>query len=350
MTERVRTVMVGASSTIAAAMAAIDAGRAGIALVVDDKGRLLGTVTDGDVRRALLRRVLLSAPVSEVMNTRFKAAPLGLEREEQRRIMLAARVRQLPLLDEEGRVCDLLSDQDFVEQIPEVPSVAVIMAGGEGRRLRPLTAEVPKPMLPLGRRPLLALLVERLASQGIRNVYISVNYLRHVIRDYFGNGSAFGVRITYLEEQQPLGTAGALAQLAGSVRDPILVMNGDLVTTLDFTRMLQHHRQAGYLMTVGTRALTIEVPFGVLEVSGQEVRAIREKPQQQFFISCGVYTLEPQLLNRIPVDSYFDMPALIQEALRAGKVGAFPIHEYWRDIGRPDEYYRVVDEWARRTE
>lgn len=348
MSERVQRVLVRPQATITEGMAVIGRGRMGIALAVDENGRLLGTVTDGDVRRAILNGMQLSTPLSEIMNVRFKAAPAGTSRSEQHRILTVMGVRHLPLVDAQGRVQDIVVESDWLEEVPDLPCLAVIMAGGEGRRLRPLTAEVPKPMLPLGEQPLLAFLVERLASQGIRRIQISINYLGHVIKEYFGDGSAFRVEIEYLEEPNPLGTAGALAQLAGQVDEPILVINGDLITTMDFTRMIDHHLARGHLLTVGTRVFSVEIPFGVLEVSDQEVRAIHEKPSHDYLVSCGIYVMSPQILNLISGEERLDMPDLIQRALTTGSVGAYPVLEYWSDIGRPDEYYRALAEWSKR--
>lgn len=329
------------------AMAALDRGAKGIVLLVDEQRRFIGTVTDGDVRRAILDRVDLGQPVALLLerkaNTRYAApawAPVGTPPAELRRIMRDHAVKQLPLLDAQRRVADLVVLDDLVAS-ERVPLQAVIMAGGLGTRLRPLTDDTPKPMLPVNGRPLLERTIEQLRGAGIRRVSVTTHYLPEKIVEHFGDGSRFGVDLNYLAEDTPLGTAGALG-LMDEPAEPMLVINGDIVTRVDFRAMLDFHREHAAAMTIGARQFELQVPFGVMRTDGPRVRQIEEKPNVGFLVNAGVYLIEPRVHRLIPRDQRLDMPDLIRTLVAGSQtVVSFPIVEYWMDIGRVDDYEQV---------
>jgi NDP-sugar pyrophosphorylase family protein len=249
-------------------------------------------------------------------------------------------VDHLPIVDGGGKVVDLLLRRDLVALSPAAVG-AVIMAGGLGTRLRPLTDRVPKPMLPVGDRPLLELTINRLRESGIRRVSITTHYLADQITSHFGDGADFGVDVAYVTEDRPLGTAGALRLMARST-EPVLVINGDVLTRVDYRDMLAYHRQHHAVATVGVKSHELTVPFGVVESDGPRVLRLREKPQLRFLVNAGVYLLEPGVERCIPEDGRFDMTDLIECLLaRREPVVMFPIVESWLDIGRPDDYRRA---------
>ncbi len=333
--------------TIRDASACIDANRAKIALVIDEDGQLLDTITDGDIRRAILAEVALSSPVSLLRETKVYSpyrqpttALVGTDAPTLLRLLREHSIRQIPLLDEAGRVVDLVTLNDLAEA-GALPLHAVIMAGGFGVRLRPLTDDLPKPMLPVGDRPLLELIIERLRQAGIRRISVLTHYKSEAITGYFGDGSAFGVNIDYVLEDKPLGTAGALTLLSVG-RDPLLVINGDILTRIDFGAMLDFHREHRADITVGVREYDFRVPYGVVETDGARVTGISEKPVVRYFVNAGIYLLEPGIRETIPTDTHYDMPTLINAAAaHARAVVSFPVHEYWLDIGQMDDYRKA---------
>lgn len=315
-----------------------------ILLVVDAERHLLGTVTDGDIRRALLRGESMDTPLDRVMNRRPYSVPLNTPRATSLAIMKELDIYQLPVLDN-GVVVDLLMLSDMVDIGAERPNWTVILAGGQGKRLRPLTETLPKPMLPVGGQPILETILQELAAHGLRRFYLSVNYKAEVIKDYFGDGARLGVKIRYLEEEEPLGTAGPLGLLPEPPAEPLLVMNGDVLTKVDFGQMLAFHQSRAAAATVGVRLFEMEVPYGVLEFAGEKVSAIVEKPVQQFKVSAGIYVLDPSAVPTRPVP--LDMPDLLRGVIgQGGTVTGFPIHEYWIDVGRPPELTQATADFS----
>jgi dTDP-glucose pyrophosphorylase len=317
---------------------------ASLALVVDERRRLTGTITDGDVRRAVLAGTSLEAPVQKLLDQRDKTlypkpvtAPVGTPTGELAHIMNERGIRQIPLLDEGGHVVDIVLMQDLVKSY-ELPLKAVVMAGGFGKRLLPLTEEVPKPMLPVGDKPILELIVNQLQNSGIRKVQMTTHYKPEVIKQHFGAGEKFGLEIQYVNEDQPLGTAGALGNLEKS-DEPMLVLNGDILTQVDFRAMLAFHRENRAELTVAVRKYDFQVPYGVIQCDGAQVRGVDEKPTYNFFVNAGIYLLEPSAHRSIPSAQRFDMTDLIEKLTAGGRrVVAFPVVEYWMDIGRLSDY------------
>lgn len=331
------------SGSIREAAICINQNRRGIALVVDEAGRLLLTITDGDIRRALLAGAHLDEPLTRLQAGREKepvTAPEGTPVEQAVALMRRESVRQVPLVDGEGRVRGLLTLDDLVPPEPE-PMEALIMAGGHGKRLRPHTQSTPKPMLRIGDRPLMEHIIDALRDAGIRRVNIATHYRPEAISGHFGDGSAFGVEVSYVNEDQPLGTAGALGLLEAP-GDPLLVINGDILTEVDFRAMHAFHRDQKSDLTVAVRQYDLQVPFGVLECRGAEVRAILEKPRQSFLVNAGIYLLGSAVHALIPPGERLDMPELIDRLLAAGRrVVSFPVVEYWLDVGQPGDFERA---------
>jgi len=351
--------MIPPHRSIRDAMAVIDRGAKGIALVVDEDRRLIGTVTDGDVRRLILAGGSLDAPVSELLARKAGSRypqPITARADsppaEWLRRMQEARIRQLPLLDADGRVTALVTLDELLPE-PALPVQAVIMAGGYGKRLRPITEELPKPMLPLGDRPLLELIIEQLRQAGVHRANITTHYLSEKITSYFGDGHDFGIELNYVTEDRPLGTAGALG-LMEQPDEPLLVVNGDILTRVDFRAMLTFHREHGADLTVGVRQYELQVPYGVIECDGPRVRRLREKPSLGFLVNAGIYLLEPSVYRYIPSGQRLDMTDLIERLLAEGRtVVSFPIVEYWVDIGQLEDYEKAQEDirnWSPDTD
>ena len=343
-----KSLTVSKDATLLQTIEAINVGAKQIALVVDENSKLLGTVTDGDVRRGLLRGLALDASVSEVMN---KAPHVASPEEDPQEVMareFSKSIHQLPVIDASGKLIGLLTDQDMLVAA-EVSTPVVLMAGGKGVRLFPLTKDVPKPMLKIGDQPIIEIILRKLHAQGFRNIYISVNYLAEVIRDHINDGAWLGLKVTYLEEAQPLGTAGALAQLAGKIGEPFVVMNSDLLTNCDLRQVVKFHKKQAAKATLGVREYSFQVPYGVVNIDGNEVESISEKPVHRSMVSAGIYVLDPSALGLIPTDEFCDMPTLLDSIKSQGqKVVAFPIHESWLDIGRHDDLAEArnnLDHW-----
>jgi dTDP-glucose pyrophosphorylase len=330
----------------------LNQGEKGIVLVLDHGGRLKGTITDGDVRRAILAGRGLETPVEELLAAKSNSsyarpvtAPLGSEPGHLLGLMRQHSIRQVPLVDDEGRVADLVAMADLLPESAS-PVQAVIMAGGFGKRLRPMTQDLPKPMLPVGGRPLMEHIVGQLKDAGISRMHVTTHYLPEKIKEHFGDGSQFGVDLNYLCEETPLGTAGSLG-LMPPPQDTLLVINGDILTRVDFAAMLAFHREQDALITVGVRKYDLAVPYGVVEGQGGFVTRLEEKPTVSLFVNAGVYLLEPSAFRYLHRGKHLDMTDLIQLGLAEGeRVASFPIHEYWLDIGNPADYKRAQEEFV----
>lgn len=324
----------------------IDQGNLQLALVERD-GKIVGTVTDGDVRRALLGGVGLDAKVERVMNRSPIIAPAGISNAAALTLMRRHSIHQLPIVDAEGRVIEVKLIDDLASVQPSDHWV-VLMAGGLGSRLKPLTDETPKPLIRVGDKPILETVLTGFVKAGFGKFFISINYKAEMIREYFGDGSAWGVDISYLEERDRLGTAGALSLLPERPTQPFFVMNGDLLTTVNFDQMLKYHREQRAFTTVCVREHSITVPFGVVDFDDHRLLGIREKPTQKFFVNAGVYLLDPGVLDHLTPDVAVDMPSLIEATIAEGKTSVvFPLREYWIDVGRLDDLQRASDEFQR---
>jgi dTDP-glucose pyrophosphorylase/predicted transcriptional regulator len=342
-----RRILVRADHSLRHTIGIIDTSRIQIALVVDKEGRLLGTVTDGDVRRGILRGVGLEEEVGKVMNRHPLTAPVGTPREELLALMTSRTIKQVPLLDNSGRVVGLELLDNLIGRPTLKENPVVILAGGQGTRLRPLTDHTPKPLLKVGDRPLLELILQQLRAYGFHRVFISINYLGNQIEKYFGDGRHHGVSIHYLREPEPLGTAGPLALVPGPLELPCIAINGDLLTKVSFEHLLAFHRENGFHLTIGVKEYPLQLPFGVVVTHEDRVVDFQEKPVETRLINAGVYVLEPEVVGLVPHGTYYDMNQLIERVIAQenGKVGAFPIHEYWMDIGTTADYLQAHQEY-----
>jgi dTDP-glucose pyrophosphorylase len=307
-----------------------------IALVADAGARLLGLVTDGDVRKAILRGTSLEAKVEEAMNRHPVVGEPGMTDGEALALMRGRKIRHLPMLDAQRRVVDLLILDDLLAPRPALRNRAVIMAGGQGTRLRPLTESTPKPLLTVGGKPLLEILIERLRASGITKVLIAVHHKADLIRDRLGDGSRLGVGIEYVEEPEPLGTMGALPLMRERLDYPFFVVNADILTKCDFRAMWEFHRsQAPAVMTVGVSIHQVDIPYGEFTLHGDRVTRVEEKPRKEFPVNAGIYLLDPSVVDLIPAGRSLDATDVIRLLLDRGQtVAAYLIREYWLDVGR----------------
>lgn len=337
-------IVVAPTATVREALSVIDAGALRLALVLGEGDVLLGTLSDGDVRRALIDGLSLDAPVSKAMNRHPKVVHAAVDREEVFAIMDQYDLLVIPVVDDNGCLIGLFSHRELLHSLRK-DNWVFLMAGGYGTRLRPLTDQCPKPMLKVGGRPLLQIILENFLAAGFHKFYISVHYMAEVIKDYFGDGSRWNATIRYIEEQNPLGTAGSLGLLPTVEDRSLLMMNGDVLTKVDIGQLLRFHEENGSDLTMCVREYDFTVPFGVVEMSGRHVTAITEKPVHRFFVNAGIYVLSPQAVARVGDNTKLDMPDFAAMLIEEGRdVSVFPIHEYWLDIGRPDDLVRAQEE------
>jgi len=329
-------ISVNESASIKEALTVLDREALQIVIVIGKDSRLVGTLTDGDVRRALLRGEGLDGQVSAAMNSK---PLLGLSTQSEtawKRTMLEHSIRHLPIVDENRCIVGLFYDK---KEVKKRFNPVVLMLGGLGTRLRPLTETIPKPMLQVGGKPILETIVTHIAEQGFVNFYFCINYLGEQIRHYFGDGSQWGIHIEYVEEDERMGTAGALSLLPEKPSMPFVVMNGDLLTKVDLTALIDFHIEHDNITTACVREYAQQVPYGVVEVDGPRVTQLVEKPVYRYFVNAGIYALSPDAMDKVPESAFYDMPTLIEEVLsEKGNVGGFPITEYWMDIGQMPDF------------
>lgn len=317
-----------------------------IALVVDDQGRLLGTVTDGDIRRAILRGISLDESTDKIMNAKPIHAKMGEDAEEILNIMRRTNLRRIPVLDCDDVVMDLALLDDLI-QPRHMENRVVLMVGGLGSRLRPLTEHIPKPLLKIGNKPLLETIIENFRGQGFRHFILSVNYKGEMIKEHFRDGSDWDVEIEYIEETKRMGTAGSLSLLSARPDKPIVVMNGDLLTKVNFHHLLSFHQEHKAKATMCVREYDFEVPYGVVKLDDHRIVGLEEKPVHSFFVNAGIYVLEPDVLDHIEKGEFFDMTTLFQRLVAEGQeTTVFPIREYWMDIGRIDDFEQAKAEFS----
>lgn len=333
--------LIGPRTTLREALGVIDRSGCQIALVVDEQRRLLGTLSDGDVRRGLLKGLDLTDSVTAAMYVNPTCARAGDDPQSILGTMRERGLHQIPIVGDDRVVVGLDVVDDFLVA-PERDNWVVVMAGGLGTRLEELTKHTPKPMLRVGQRPLLETIVRGYAGQGFRRFYFAVHYKAEIIQEYFGDGSSLGVEVRYLREPQRLGTAGGLSLLPERPQLPILVTNADLLTKEDFGHMLDRHVEAKAEATMAVRDYEMQVPFGVVRERDGAIETIEEKPVQRFVVSAGMYVLSPAVLDLVPRGQLFDMPSLFEAAVRKGmKTRCHHIDGYWLDIGRLADYERA---------
>lgn len=335
---------VGPDSTISEAIEVIEKGAAQIALVVEDN-RLVGTITDGDIRRAILRGQHFDAPIKNIMCRSFTSLPQNASEDEALELMKRLTINQVPVLSETGSVVKLFILEELIKP-KSIKNSVVIMAGGRGERLYPLTKDCPKPMLNVAGRPLLETVLRQCISAGFTDIYIAVNYLKQQIIDHFADGSKWGVKIQYIEEEKPLGTAGALSLINQKPKQPILLLNGDVLTQVNYQRLLKYHEAQGASITVCLREHITQLPYGVMKLDDMNVVAIEEKPVLRHQVNAGIYIIDPAVLTLVPPNEFFDMPQLLTSVInQGGKVSGFPMYEYWLDVGHIETLKRADAEW-----
>jgi dTDP-glucose pyrophosphorylase len=319
-----------------------------IAIVVDAEGGILGIVTDGDIRRALLRGCTIESPVSEFMHKNPVVASSADSRFSIVSMMKEKDLLVVPIVNKKNRVVgvetlkQLLDDKTYDNPV-------FLMAGGLGKRLSPLTDHTPKPLLKVGSKPILETILEQFSGYGFHNFYISVHYKADMLKEYFGDGKKWGINIHYLHEKEPLGTAGSIGLLPDSIPNlPVIVMNGDLLTKVNFERLYEFHEENGGSATMCVREYDFEVPYGIIESEGSKVKRIVEKPVHSFFVNAGIYIISPNLARSISGIKHLDMPSLLNSKLDNGEqVNVYPVHEYWVDIGRMEEYQLARENYSR---
>lgn len=333
------------NATIKDALTIIDKGAMQIALIVDNDNKLLGTLTDGDIRRGLLKGLDLNSPIDSIIFKTPTIAKISDSKEDILKIALSKKLHQIPVLDENNIILGIQEIEELIKPEKKDNKV-VLMVGGLGTRLRPLTDNIPKPMLKVGNKPILETIIINFKKYGFVNIILCVSYKAEIIEEYFGDGSSFGVNIEYIHENKRMGTAGALSLIKDKLDKDFFVMNGDLLTNINFEYMMAYHMSNNSTATMGVREYDFQVPYGVVNLDNENIISIDEKPIQKFFVSGGVYILGKEVLNYIPDDKFYDMPSLFETLIKENKKSiSFPIREYWLDIGRLEEYEKANNEY-----
>lgn len=329
------------NSTIKDALKKLDETSKQILLVVDEKQKLLGTLTDGDIRRALLKGLNFSTEINLIMN---KNPIVGYDSQTQKfnnNKLTKHNLKHLPVVTKDNILVDIILLEEVFGSIQNNTNV-ILMAGGLGMRLRPLTEHTPKPMLKVGKYPILETIIRRFKNQGFNKFTVAVNYKKEVIQNYFQDGQMLDVDITYLHEDKRLGTAGALPLMSDPIEEPLIVMNGDLLTNLDFNNLLSNHNSSGMIATVCVRKHQYQIPYGVIEVENKKLASIKEKPTYEYLTNAGIYILNPEVLNYIPRNEFYDMPELLEALLAENhSVNICTIEDYWLDIGQIDDFKKA---------
>ncbi len=338
--------LVSPSLLVREVIEALNANSLQIVVVVDAEGKLLGTITDGDIRRAFLRGVNLSDTAESVMNRKPRSASRSERKSKLVERMTELQLRHMPIVDSFGRVCGVEVIEDLLQPAAR-DNWVVLMAGGLGSRMSPLTDTCPKPMLRVGNKPLLEIILENFVNHGFKKFFISVNYMAAMIEDHFGDGSRWGIEIRYLREETKLGTAGALSLLPEAPTAPLVVMNGDLLTKVNLQQLLEFHLEQRGKLTMCVREYDFQVPFGVVKMDQHLITSVDEKPVHRFFVNAGIYVLEPETLRHLRPGEAIDMPQLVDRLLQdRHETVAFPIREYWLDVGQQTDLERALGEYV----
>jgi dTDP-glucose pyrophosphorylase len=334
------------NSTIKEALKIIDEGAIRIAIVLDGDERVIGTLTDGDIRRGLLGGLSLDSTIENLYFKEPVLANINDSKEEIIQKALRKQIYQIPIVDNDGKFVKIEELSNLLK-VNTKHNRVILMAGGLGTRLRPLTQDIPKPLLKVGNKPILETIIENFAKYGFVNITISVNYKADMIREYFGDGSEFGVNIDYIQESKRMGTAGALSLIKDRPQEPFFVMNADLLTNVNFEHLLDFHLIEHSVATMCVREYDYQVPYGVIEIEGSNIVSIKEKPLHKFFVNAGIYVLSPQVFEYIPKDQFYDMPTLFDDIIKDElKSISFPVHEYWLDIGRMSDFEQAQHEYG----
>jgi dTDP-glucose pyrophosphorylase len=308
-----------------------------IVLVTDEAGVLEGTISDGDIRRGLLKGLDLDSSIASIIRHDPLVVPPEMGRELVTQLMLSNKIQQIPVVDEQNHVLGLHLWDD-ITMSPTRPNLMVIMAGGEGTRLRPHTENCPKPLLPLSGKPMMEHIIDRAKLEGFNHFVLAIHYLGHLVEAHFGNGERLGVQIDYLREKSPLGTAGALGLLNPLPAAPFVVTNGDVITDIHYGELLDFHTRHTAAATMAVRIHEWQHPFGVVQTQGVEIVGFEEKPIARSHINAGVYALDPLALSVLSVDTHCDMPTLFERLqAKEKRTIAYPMYESWLDVGQPSD-------------
>ncbi|WP_416141358.1 nucleotidyltransferase family protein [Lysinibacillus capsici] len=337
-------IKIAPTKSIKEAMQQLDETSKQFLAVVDKTNVLLGTVTDGDIRRAILNDVSLNTAISFIMNLKPVTAKRGFDNKHYISILKRTNRKQLPIVDESNRLEDVFF-LDECEDNKYSKSKVVLMAGGLGTRLRPLTNEVPKPMLKIGDTPIIETIIKRFKDQGFQDFMLAVNYKKEIIQNYLQDGKPFDVKVSYIEEEQRLGTAGALSLIQGDFYHPMIIMNSDILTNMNFNKLIQNHIKSQAVATVCVREYEYQIPYGVVVTENNILTDIQEKPTHKYLMNAGIYVLNPEVIRSIPKNTFFDMPDLLIKMLNQNqKVNVCTIKDYWIDIGQIEDYKRANSE------
>lgn len=339
-------ILIPKTITIKEALKTIDEVALKIAIVQNVDSIVIGTISDGDIRRAILNGKSLDDTIEDVYFKNPTICNVNTPIEKIIQIAISKKLYQIPIVDDEGRLVRI-EDLGNMLNLKRRPNKVILMAGGLGTRLRPLTEDTPKPLLQVGGKPILETIIENFAKYGFKDIIISVNYKSEKIIEHFKDGSDFGVNIEYIHENKRLGTAGALSLLKENPKEPFFVMNGDLLTNVNFMHMLDFHSFENAMATMCVREYDFQVPYGVIEVEDHNITSIKEKPVHKFFVNAGIYIISPKAIDEIPYDEFYDMPTLFERLIEKNeKVLSFPIHEYWLDIGRMSEFEQAQSDYV----
>ena len=338
---------IGSSDTIKMAMKTIDKNLIGAAFVLDSDKTVIGVLTDGDIRRTLLNDKSINDSINFIYNINFKYATHYESKKKVKEFMIKNKIRQLPVLDANNKLVGI----HFLDELAgfdDKENYVFILAGGLGTRLRPLTETVPKPMLLVGDRPILEIIIEQFREHGFKNFIISLNYKGDMIEKYFKNGKKIGVNIKYVKEKKRLGTAGSIRLAKELLNKPFMVINGDILTGMDFDSFLMYHETSNFDVTVGVRNYDFTVPYGVINTEDNIIKSIDEKPSFSYFINSGIYVVNPEIIKFIPEDKIYNMTDLINDTINNNyKSGVYNISEYWVDIGQHEEYKKANEEFSK---
>jgi len=340
-----KNILLKPSSTIREALTIINAGKMKIALIIDTDKKLIGLLADGDIRRALLSDLILEDSIESIIFKNPITCNIKDTKEKILEIAFKYKIYQIPIVDDFGKLVGIEEVDELLK--PKIKeNKIVLMVGGLGKRLRPLTENIPKPMLNVGNKPILETIILNFKKYGFTNIILCVSYKSEIIKEYFEDGSNFGVNIEYIHEEKRMGTAGALSLISEKLKEPFFVMNGDLLTNINFEHMLEYHILNKSESTMGVREYDFQVPYGVVNTDGCNILSIDEKPIHKFFVSAGIYILNPNIIDLIPPHTFFDMPTLFEKIIsKKFKSISFPIHEYWLDIGQIEEFKKANVEY-----
>ncbi len=329
-----KSTLISPSTAVLEVIKLIDSSGLQISLVVDEKGRLLGTVTDGDIRRAIVKGIKFDVPVTKIMNENPTVSRSRDDLDSNMKLMKSQLLHHLPVVDSQKIVVGLLTLEDFTLDSNQ-DNWVILMAGGLGSRLQPLTKDCPKPMIQVGEKPILEIILENCIASGLRKFFISLNYKADVIKQYFKNGEKWGVEIEYLHEEERMGTAGSISLLPERPEKAFVVMNCDLITNIGLRNVMRFHQQEKVLATMCVREYHFQVPYGVVETKDMRITNINEKPVQRFFINAGIYVLEPEVLDLAQPKTFIDMTEVFKKlVVKNESTAVFPVLEYWLDVGQ----------------